>query len=107
MDGVSFETAEKAVKEIIEDVKRVPIPDEEIEKVRNKFESLMLFSNTSVLNKAMNLGFYELLGDANGINNELKLFYGVSSEMVLNAANKYLNDTNCSTLLYKSMKSGK
>jgi zinc protease len=107
MDGVSFETAEKAVKEIIEDVKRVPIPVEEIEKVRNKFESLMLFSNTSILNKAMNLGFHELLGDANGINNELKLFYGVSSEMVLNAANKYLTDNNCSSLLYKSIKSGK
>lgn len=107
MDGISFEVAEEAVSEVIEDLKKKSVPDEEMEKVKNKYESSMVFSNTSVLNKAMNLGFYELLGDANSINNELKVFNEVSPEMVTEAAKKYFLTTNCSSLHYKSDKSGK
>jgi len=107
MNGIDFAKAEEAVDEVIEDLKQVPIPDEEMQKVRNKFESSMVFSNTSVLNKAMNLGFYELLGDANAINCELELFYKVNREMVMKVTEKYLHPSNCSTLHYKSEKSGK
>ncbi len=107
MDGISFGTAEEAVAEAIEDLKNVPVPDEEMEKVKNKYESSMVFSNTNVLNKAMNLGFYELLGDANSINNEVKLYNSVVSEMVMDAATDYMKPANCSSLLYKSKKSGK
>jgi zinc protease len=107
MDGVSFQIAEEAVTEVIEELKKVPIPDDEMQKVRNKFESSTLFSNTSVLHKAMNLGFYELLGDANAINNELKVFNEVNPEMVMEASGKYFSPYNCSTLHYKSKISGR
>jgi len=107
MDGISFGAAEEAVAEAIEDLIKVPVPDEEMQKVKNKYESSMVFSNTSVLNKAMNLGFYELLGDANSINNEVKLYNGVVPEMVMDAATNYMKPANCSSLLYKSKKSGK
>ena len=36
---------------------------DEMEKVKNKFESSTVFSNTSILNKAVNLSFFELLGN--------------------------------------------
>lgn len=107
MDGITFVTAEEAVKKVIEDLKNVPVPAEEMEKVRNKFESLMVFSNTSILNKAMNLGFYELLGDADAINNEVKIYNSVAPEMIMKAVTHYMNPVNCSSLMYKSKKSGK
>jgi zinc protease len=107
MDGISFKAAEEAVKDAIEDLKNVPVPAEEMEKVRNKFESLMFFSNTSVLNKAMNLGFYELLGDADAINNEVKVYNGIVPEMVMKSVTNYMNPANCCTLMYKSKISGK
>jgi len=107
MDGISFKIADKAVNEIIEDLQKIAVPDPEIEKVKNKFESSMVFSNTSVLNKAMNLCFYELLGDANEVNHEVELYNRVNSEMVREAAEKYLQPSNCSSLLYKSKKSGR
>ena len=44
----------------------------EMEKVKNKFESSTVFSNTSILNKAVNLSFYELLGNPELINNEVE-----------------------------------
>ena len=107
MDGISFQAAEEAVKEVIEDLKKIAVPDPEIEKVKNKFESSMVFSNTNVLNKAMNLCFYELLGDANEVNQEVELYNRVNPEMVMIAAKKYLQPDNCSSLHYKSKKSVK
>jgi zinc protease len=107
MDGIDFRTADEAVIEVIEDLKRGSVAETEMKKVRNKFESSMVFSNTSVLNKAMNLGFYELLGDANEVNRELDLYNEVDPDMVVEAAKNYLKPTNCSSLRYKSKKKGK
>jgi zinc protease len=104
MDGIPFKIAEDSVNEIIDDIKNTLIPAEEIEKLKNKFESSMVFSNTSVLNKAMNLGFYELLGDANGVNTEIDVYNRVSPEMVKQSALNYLKNSNCSTLHYMSDK---
>jgi zinc protease len=105
MDGVSFEAAEKAIGEVIADFKNAPVPAHEMEKVRNKFEASMVFSNTSVQSKAMNLGFYELLGNADSINNEIDRYNKVNTEMIIEALSVYLSDTNCSTLQYQSVKS--
>ncbi|MBA4321250.1 MAG: peptidase M16 [Odoribacter sp.] len=107
MDGISFSTAEEAVKEALDDLKRVPVRGEEMEKVRNKFESAMVFSNINILNKAMSLALYELLGDANTINTELETYKKVVPDMVMKAASDYIDPANCSTLYYKSKKSVK
>jgi zinc protease len=107
MEGISFDTAEKAIKEVIDDLLKTPVPIIEMEKVRNKFESSMLFSNTSVINKAMNMGFYELLGDANTVNKEVELYNNVTPVMVVEAAKNYIIPSNSSTLQYKSLKSQK
>ena len=68
-----------------------------MEKVKNKFESSTVFSNTSILNKAANLAFFELLGDPGLINNEVESYRNVSHEMVKEAIEKYFITTNCST----------
>jgi zinc protease len=107
MDSTSFGTAEEAVAEVINDFKKTLVAAQEMEKVKNKFESSVNFSNTSVLSKAMNLGLYELLGDANAINDEVKVYNEVVPEMVIEAANNYLKPANCSSLHYKSKKSKK
>jgi zinc protease len=107
MDGVSFDLAEEAIDGIIEDLKQNPVPGREMGKVRNKFEASQVFSNTNVQNKAMNLGFCELLGDVNLVNIEIKLFKSVDPGNVMDAARYYLSQTNCSALIYKSLKTGK
>ena len=73
-----------------------------MEKVRNKYESSTVFSNTSILNKAVSLAHYELLGDPDLINSEVEAYRSVSSEMVAEAAEKYFRPSNCSSLYYKS-----
>jgi zinc protease len=104
MDGVDIFNAEEAVMQIIEELKKESIMEEEMEKVKNKFEATMVFTNTSILNKAMNLSIYELFGDAGVLNKEVEIYRGVNSGMVIETAEKYLIPTNCSTLYYKSVK---
>jgi predicted Zn-dependent peptidase len=100
--GTDISKAENAVNEIINELKDSALTDNELEKVKNKFESSTVLSNTSILNKALNLSMYELLGDTGLINREVESYRAVSSEMVRDTAIKYLNPENCSTLFYLS-----
>ncbi len=102
MNGVSFDAAEKSINEIISNLKHEIIPEAEMQKLRNKFEASSTFSNSNIQNKAMNLGFCELLGNPDLINMEIELFNRVSPSMVLESARRYLSDSNCSTLYYKA-----
>jgi len=59
------------------------------------------------MNKAMNLGFYELLDDPGLINSEVEKYREVDRKMVRDAAQKYFLTENCSTLYYLSSRKGK
>jgi predicted Zn-dependent peptidase len=102
MKGVDIRSADEAVNEVIKGLQEIKESEEEIEKVRNKFESSTVFSNTSILNKAVSLSNYELLGNPELINREVEAYRGVSAEMVSEAAERFFRPTNCSTLYYKS-----
>lgn len=102
MSGTDISKAEKAVIEIIDELKDSSITDNELEKVKNKFESSTVLSNTSILNKAMNLSMHELLGDPDSVNREVENYRAVSSKMATETATKYLSPENCTTLFYLS-----
>jgi predicted Zn-dependent peptidase len=102
MKDIDIYEAEKAVTEVIDSLKEIAPGRDEIEKVKNKFESSTVLSNTSILNKAMNLGFYELLGDPALINSEIDNYREVDKERIQEAAKKYFTPENCSTLYYLS-----
>jgi zinc protease len=103
MKGIDFETAEESLNEEIEKLKTAIIPIEEMDKVKNKFESSHVFSNTNILNKAMNLAYFELLGDASHFNEEVTNYFNVTYETELEISNRILIPANCSTLYYKSV----
>ncbi|NMC39349.1 MAG: insulinase family protein [Bacteroidales bacterium] len=102
MKGVNISEAEQNVNLVIDELRNGIITPEEMEKVKNRFESSLVISNTSILNKAMNLAYYELLGDPYLVNLEAVKYRAVTREMVRDAAISYLNDNNCSTLYYLS-----
>lgn len=103
MQGVSFDEAEDAVYDVIGSLKESGNGIAgEMEKVKNRYESTSVFSNTNILNKAMNLAFYELLGNPGLINTEVDEYRKVTREMVKEATERYFNPLNCSTLYYKS-----
>jgi predicted Zn-dependent peptidase len=106
MKGVNIEYAEQSINEVIKDLQKNIIKNE-MEKVKNKFESSTVFSNTSILNKAANLSFFELLGNPGLINSEVDAYRNVSQSMVIEALRKYFIPSNCSTLYYKSSQKDK
>jgi zinc protease len=107
MKNVSINHAEEAIDEVINNVKDGTVIADEMEKVKNKFESSTVFSNTSIMHKAANLSFYELLGNPDFINHEIENYSSVTKEMVTDVACKYLVQSNCSTLYYKSTRKDK
>ena len=103
-EGISIEEAEAAIWRELEELKNDPIPETELQKLKNKIESTLVFSETNVLNKAMNLAFFELLGDANLINQEVAAYRKITTNDIQKAAQKTLTKENCSELYYKAKK---
>ena len=104
LPGVAPEAAEAAFREEIEALRTAPISQYETEKVKNKFEANTLFGELNVMNKAMNLGFYEMLGDLPLINGEVARYRAVSDEDIRAFCRSTLRPENASTLIYKARK---
>ena len=100
-DGINLEEAEKAVWEELEDLKNHPVEELELEKVKNRYESEQIFSNINYLNVATNLAFFELIGKAEDINDEVRKYRSVSSEQITEMARKCFINTNSNILYYK------
>ena len=107
MKNINFQQAEEAVNEVIMSLTDKHGIKDEMEKVKNKFESSTVFSNTSILNKAVNLAYNELLGNAENINLEVDAYRRITQDMVVEAIRRYFVPSNCSTLYYKSTRKDK
>jgi zinc protease len=94
--------ANNSIIGVIEELKNKYVPAHEMEKVKNKYESAVIYENTSILTKAMNLAYFEHLGNPDLINREVGFYRETDKHMVIETARKYLNISNCSTLFYKS-----
>ncbi len=100
-EGVSIEEGEKAIVEILEDIKQNSVKESELQKVKNQAESSIAFGEVELLNRAMNLAYAALLGNPELINEEAEKIKAVTTADVKNAALKVLKPTNCSTLYYR------
>ena len=100
--GIKIEEAEKAVEEELEKIKSIKVTDSELQKVKNKVESLIAFEDMSLTNRANSLAFYELLGDADLMNHELKKYNAVSVDDILNESQIIFRTENSNTLYYLS-----
>lgn len=96
------EQAEAAFRDEIKTLGRTPAADREMQKVKNKFEANTLFGEINVMNKAMNLGFYEMLGDPELINRETELYRAVTPEAIMEFCGRVLRPEHGSTLIYRA-----
>ena len=100
--GVKMKDAEAAISEELEKLKAEKISDAELQKVKNKTESMIAFEDMSVMNRANSLAFYELLGDASLMNSELDRYNKVTVDDVYEESNQIFREENSSTLYYCS-----
>ena len=94
--------AEAAIWEEIADLQAGNITAYEMEKVKNKFEANTLFGELNVMNKAMNLGYYEMIGDLPLINHEVEIYRSLSADDVADFSRRTFCTENSSTLIYRA-----
>ena len=104
IESTKMEDAERAIEKELELLKNEAITDYEIEKLKNKFESTSVFSEIGNQNRASNLAYFELLGDANLINLQVPQYLKVTAEEVRNKARQIFRKENSSTLYYLAKK---
>jgi predicted Zn-dependent peptidase len=104
-NGLDKEEAVGAIWEQLSKLKQEPVSTEEMEKVQNKVEANLIFSRMSVLNKAMHLGYYELLGDAALWNKEAMTYGQFTKEDLMDAADSLFREEKSNTLFYNARRS--
>ncbi|WP_437919521.1 M16 family metallopeptidase [Sphingobacterium sp. LRF_L2] len=97
---ISLAEAEELLWNQLELIKKDKVGKSELDKVKNKVESTMVFAELSILDKAMNLAYYEVLGDANLYNQEVSRYLSVSDVDLQRVAQTIFLKENSSTLLY-------
>jgi len=105
MNGVTMEVAEKAIEAELQKIQSHLVDVEELEKVINKVESNLVFSRLSSLHKAMNLGYYEMLGDAALFNQETEKYQSVTRADIQKTAQQLFAPHRKNTLYYLSKNS--
>ena len=102
LNGTGKAEAEEAIKDELDIVKNELVSNVELQKVKNKIEANLIFSRMSILNKAMHLSYFELLGDAMLWHNEAGRYNKVNSRHILETSRQIFCETQQNTLFYKA-----
>jgi predicted Zn-dependent peptidase len=100
-NNVPFDTAQEAIFQELSDLKK-SVASTEMDKVKNRFESTFTFGLTNTLEKAMNLCYFELLGDANMINQMVMQYRSVTADDIMGVSSQIFLPENSSILHYKA-----
>ena len=74
----------------------------ELDKVKNKLEATRQYAHSDILHKATDLAYYELLGDAGMLNDEIDRYKTVNAMQINELSGSIFDPLNSSTLLYYS-----
>jgi zinc protease len=101
-DGVSFEDLDIALWKELDKIQTHPISQDELDRLMIKIRTSKEFQEQGLLNRAMNLCVFELLGDADGINTEHEIYHAIQPSHLQETALHILKPTNCSLLKVKA-----
>jgi predicted Zn-dependent peptidase len=100
-EGKTIEQANEGIEHEISRLLGEGVTEAELAKSKNKIESMIAFEDMSLLNRANNLAFYELIGDAALINDEWTKYSAVTCRSLLDTAREIFRKGNGNTLLYR------
>lgn len=98
-EGVSMDAADTAIIKCITKLAE-DVSENELQKVKNKTEAYLTFSDTNILNRAMNLAFFDMLGNAADVNNEIDKYMAVTTTQIKRVASEIFSSSRCSTIKY-------
>jgi predicted Zn-dependent peptidase len=99
-EGVDIHQAEDAVADELRKLVEHVIPEAELQKVANKFESTFEFSQYKAADRATALCYFEWLGHIEWVNNEPEEYRKVTSTDLQRVAAEEFRPERCSTLEY-------
>jgi zinc protease len=98
----SIEHAEKMIWKELRQIATNGVTESEMEQTRNKIIVKQAFEKINILEKAMNLAYYELLGSVEMIHNDTANYMSVTAKDVQQTANILFQEQHSSSLLYLS-----
>jgi zinc protease len=101
-DGFPLADAEHEIDLILADMMMEGVTEEELQKVKNQALSTLEFGEVEVINRAMNLAFAALSGDAELVNQEEEKIQAVTTKDIHRLANRIFKESNGSVLYYKA-----
>jgi zinc protease len=102
-EGVTLEQAEAEVNKVVDELLAHGVQEEELQKVKNQAETTFEFDEVEVMNRAMNLAFASLSGDAGRVNRERDMMDAVTVEDIRRVAVIVLREENATVMYYKSI----
>jgi predicted Zn-dependent peptidase len=99
-DGTDIAMAEEAVTAELNRLTEESVTPAELEKARNRYESHRLMSYMSAANKAFNIAYHEVLGDAEGINAEKEQYMSVTASEITRASQSTFRTENSTVIHY-------
>jgi zinc protease len=102
-EGINLKDAEGELEIVLQKLVRDGVSEEELEKVKNQAEASLKFGEVEVMNRAMNLAFASLSGDANLINREADIMENISLDDMKRVAGEILREENASVMYYKAV----
>jgi zinc protease len=102
-EGIKLKDAEGEVNELIGQLVKEGVSSGELEKVKNQAEASLKFGEVEVINRAMNLAFASLSGDAGLVNKEADIIESISMEDMKRVAGEILREENASVMYYNAI----
>ncbi len=100
--GTDMLIAEAAIEIELLKIKNELVNKDELQKVKNKTESIIAFEDIPIMSRASSLAFYELLGNADLINQELSKYNAVTTKDVQQYSQEIFTAENSNVLYYYS-----
>lgn len=101
-DGVTLTDAEHEVNLILEEIMKNGATEEELQKVKNQALATLEFGEVEVINRAMNLAFAALSGDAELVNQEEDKILAITTDDIHRIAKSIFKESNASVMYYQA-----
>lgn len=101
-EAATLEEIDMEIWTVLEKLKASSIYEDELNKIVNKVKTSKAFEEQGILNKSIILSMFELMGDADLINTEIKEYEKVTPDDIQRVARRILNPKNCSRLIIQS-----
>lgn len=98
--GVKMKDADRAIQEELDKLQQQEVPERELQKVKNRVESMLAFEDMGLLSRANNLAFYELIGDAALMNEEFSRYEQVTTTDIHRESQRIFDPHNSNTIHY-------